>query len=251
MRLFTSLTVILLLGTVAAQERRPGQNVNFYSREKELALGQQLAREFRSHTTPFENADISAYVHATAARLAPQFPGGWPYQVEVVRENTGGALHEPATFPGGPVFVSVELLSESRSDAEFAGMLAHAMAHIASRQGTRELTRGATAQIGQVPLVFIGGDASGVPIGMRAFQRANESRCDDWAVKALAAAGYDPAGLASYLKRVQPAATADQLDSTLPDRDLRVIAILGDIAKLPPRAYATDPEFARVHFLVK
>ena len=108
MRLFTSLTVILLLGTVAAQERRPGQNVNFYSREKELALGQQLAREFRSHTTPFENVDVSTYVRDTAARLAPPFPGAWPYQVEVVRENTGGALHEPTTFPGGPVFVSVE-----------------------------------------------------------------------------------------------------------------------------------------------
>jgi predicted Zn-dependent protease len=252
MRFFSWFAAVLFLATASAQERQSGQGANFYSREKEIALGHQLAKEFRSHTTPFENVDVSTYVRDTAARLAPQFPGGWPYQVEVVRENTGGALHEPATFPGGPVFVSVELLAEARSEAEFVGMLAHAMAHIASRQGTRELTRGAMAQIGQAPMVWIGGDSSVVPIGMRAFQRANESRCDDWAVKALAAAGYDPAGLASYLKGVQPAATADQLDSTLPDRDLRIIAILAAIAKLPPRTHAAEgPEFARVHALVQ
>jgi len=31
----------------------------FKAREKEIALGQQLAKEFRSLTTHFENADIS------------------------------------------------------------------------------------------------------------------------------------------------------------------------------------------------
>jgi beta-barrel assembly-enhancing protease len=234
MRFFSCLAAILFVGTASAQDR---------SRDKEIALGQQLAREFRTHATPFDDAEVAAYFRDTAARLAPEFPDGWPYQVEVVRENTGGALHEPATFPGGPVFVSVELLAEARNEAEFAGILAHAMAHIADRHGR--------VQIGQGPIVFMGGDSSLLPLGMRPAQRASENRADDLAENALSAAGYDPAGLASYLKRVQPPATPNQVGATLPDREQRVAAILAAIAKLPPREYQTDDQFARMQLLLK
>jgi predicted Zn-dependent protease len=233
MRLCNYFAAILLLGTVSAQDR---------SREKELALGQQLAREFRNHTTPFENAEVSAYVRNTAGRLASQFPGGWSYHVEVVRENTGGAIHEPVAFPGGFLFVSVELLAEARSEAEFAGVLAHAMAHIADRDGM--------VQSGHGPVVYTGGDSSLMPLGMRPLQRASENQADDSAVPALSAAGYDPAGLASYLERVQPAAATHQGAATLPDRDQRVAAIVAAIAKLPPHQYTDSREFARVHPLV-
>lgn len=105
-------------------------------------------------------------MHVTSRRLDPQFPGNWPYQVEVVRENTVGALHEPT----GPIFMSVEILAEARSGAELAGVLAH----FALRHGTR-----------RTPATFMGGDSHVVPIGMRAFRRANESRYDDWAVIGL------------------------------------------------------------------
>ena len=43
----------------------------------------------------------------TGASLAAQFPGGWTYQLETIREDRGGVTNEPAAFPGGFVFVPV------------------------------------------------------------------------------------------------------------------------------------------------
>jgi hypothetical protein len=42
------LGAVLALAAAQAQQQEPGKGVNFYSREKEIALGQALAREFRS-----------------------------------------------------------------------------------------------------------------------------------------------------------------------------------------------------------
>jgi hypothetical protein len=47
---------MLAVGVAQGQERQPGQGVNFYSKDKEIALGQQLAMEVRQKTTPLDNA---------------------------------------------------------------------------------------------------------------------------------------------------------------------------------------------------
>src|SRR6185503_5991346 len=55
---------VVLLATLAvsAQERHEGQGVNFYSRQKEAALGAQLAQEVRQRTTPLESAVVRDFV---------------------------------------------------------------------------------------------------------------------------------------------------------------------------------------------
>jgi len=242
---------ILAVVLAQAQERQPGQGVNFYSKEKEVALGQQLAQEFRRSTTPLDNAAVADYVKRAGANFAAQLPGGWTYQIETVGqadpEGTPPAnpTHEATAFPGGFLFVSVHLIAAARNEAEFAGMLAHAMAHVAERHGTRFQTRNEIAQIG----AQIGAQAAAanmpdrqvgptVPLGMRTLQRAFERDADTLAVKTMAAAGYDPAGFASYLERLEPP------DS--PDRDQRLDALQAAIRQLPARTYQTGDEFARV-----
>ena len=149
------------------------------------------------------------------AKLAAQFPGGWTYRIETIREDQRGATHEPAAFPGGFIFVPADLITTARNEAEFAGMLAHAMAHVVV--GAPGMTWNAAGL--------------GVPMGVLGLQRANEAEADALAVKAMAAAGYDPAGLASYLRRVQPASG-------------RVAAIQAEIRQLPARTYHAGVEFS-------
>ncbi len=206
---------VLLLGIAHGQEQGSGK-------ARQIALGQQLAQEFRRKTTPVESAAVSEYVQRVGAKLAEQFPGGWTYRIETIREDQGGATHEPAAFPGGFVFVPADLITTARNEAEFAGMLAHAMAHVVA---------GAPGMTGNAA-------GLGVPVGVLGLQRANEAEADALAVKAMAAAGYDPAGLASYLRRVQPASG-------------RVAAILAQIRQLPARTYHTGVEFSLVQSEVR
>jgi predicted Zn-dependent protease len=204
---------VLAIGVAQAQERQPGQGVNFYTKDKEIALGTQLALQFGQKTTPLGVAAAGDYVKQVGANLAAQFPGGWTYRIETIREDQGGATHEPVAFPGGAIFVSVDLIAAARNEAEFAGMLAHAMAHVVARHWTRSATKTGLMPGDSGPAAF----RESVPMGMLAFQRAMEGEADYLAVKAMAAAGYDPAGLASYVGRVQaaPGSTGD----ALPPRD--------------------------------
>jgi hypothetical protein len=50
-------------------------------------------------------------------------------------DDTCEITHEPASLPGGYVFVPASLFVATHNEAEFAGMLAHAMEHVAERQG--------------------------------------------------------------------------------------------------------------------
>jgi predicted Zn-dependent protease len=72
----------------------------------------------------------------------------------MIHEST---IHEPATLPGGYVFVPAGLFLAAQDEAEFAGMLAHAMGHIALRHGTRQATRGVLIKQRSIPLIFMGG----------------------------------------------------------------------------------------------
>src|SRR5258708_11734013 len=102
----------------------------------------------------------------------------------------GGEAREPLSLPGGYIFVSSRLILTARNDAEFAGMLAHAMAHVAEHHGTRQATQGQVANNASIPLIFMGGwismgegDESLVPMAFRSTLRRLEVEADVLAVK--------------------------------------------------------------------
>jgi predicted Zn-dependent protease len=237
---------ILALGVAQAQQYQPGQGANFYSKDKEIALGQRLAQDVRQGTTPLIAQSVNDYVNRVGANLAAQFPGGWTFTFETVRERQGGATDEPVALPGGPIFVSADLIVTAQTEAEFAGMLAHAMAHVVARHYTRQATKEGLGEIQTASL-----PVSAIPMGMIAFRRAQESEADYLAVKAMMAAGYDPAGLASYLERVQPAPSKNDVMGKLPPRDRRIAAIRTEIQKQPAGDYHASDEFDRAQAEVK
>jgi predicted Zn-dependent protease len=133
-------------------------------------------------------------------------------------------------------------------------MLAHAMAHVVARHWTRLATKSDLMQIGMQASAakMPNSNGMGVPLGMLAFQRANEREADFIAVKAMADAGYDPAGMASCVERLQPPAGATAtVFQPLPDREERVSAIQAEIRKQPQRTYISSEDFARVKAQLK
>jgi predicted Zn-dependent protease len=222
---------------LAAQQR--------YSSEKEAAIGAALARDVRQSTTAVESPAVLEYVQRIGGLLSAQVSSSPSYTFSVIADDRGGPTHEPLSLPGGYIFVSSRLILTARNDAEFAGMLAHAMAHVAERHGTLQATHGQVANAATIPLIFMGGwvsmgedDESLLPIGFRSIKRGLETEADVLAVKMISGAGYAPEALLNYIGRAQ------RVDS----REARIAGIENAIRDLPPKAYSAGSmdEFARV-----
>src|SRR5712691_13353766 len=98
---------VVLLATLAvsAQERQAGQGVNFYSREKEAALGAQLAQEVRHRTTPLDSVVVRNFIEQIGRKLAAQLPApGISYTFTAIADDVSGPTHEPLSVPGGFIF---------------------------------------------------------------------------------------------------------------------------------------------------
>jgi predicted Zn-dependent protease len=243
MRLLLSVALLATL-VISAQERQAGQGVNFYSRTKEAAIGAQLAQQERQRTTPLASDTVREYVELVGHKLAAELP--LSYTFEVVADVMGGPTHEPLSLPGGYIFVPASLILTARNEAEFAGMLAHAMAHCAERHGTRQATRGEIANLSNIPLIFIGGGAEPMgPVGFSSLQRRFEIEADALAVKMTASAGYDPEALVRYIARVQPGDTV-RASSPMPTRESRLAAMEKAIQQLPTKIYSSADEFSRI-----
>jgi beta-barrel assembly-enhancing protease len=216
-----------------------------YRLQKESAFGQQLAKGYRLHHEPLDSAAVHDYIEQTGQRLIAALPNVPPfdYQFEATADFTGTFL-EPVSYPGGYVFIPAGLILEVRNEAEFAGTMAHAMAHIWVWHYADQKTRSRSAQKATVPLFFVwnSGTAALAPAATVAY----EPEADRLAVQLAASAGYDPSGLATFIARVQPTQAVRNTFVGYPSRDERVRAIQEAIRALPRQNYASSPDFARI-----
>jgi len=207
-------TIVLLLAValcVSAEDRL---------QEKENALGAQLASQVRKQTTPLNLPDAQSYIEALGRNLAPYIPAPGLWTFSVVNEKEGGSTCEPLALPGGYVFVPVQLILSAKNEAELAGMLAHAMAHVVQAQ---YLHRMPVQQLATIPLIFFDallGDDQIVPVSLLPEQRQHERDADETAVHAMAGAGYKPHTLLEYISRMQ--ADVDDRYSRLPPKPERL-----------------------------
>ena len=173
---------------------------------------------------------------------------GYTFSLALTFDSGINSTEEAVAVPGGYIFIPATLLLAAQDEAEFAGMLAHSMAHVVARHGTRQATRGQLANLSTVPLIFMGGWTGRqnqnvlVPLGFLGFMRLSEGEADRIAAEAMAAAGFDPAAFHRYVARTQQD-PADITRSSLPARDERLGAIQTTIAALPARTYSASAYF--------
>src|SRR3981081_1012194 len=163
--------------------RDVGKGVNFYSLEKEIALGKQLAQEVERQAKIIDDPVIAEYVNRVGQNLVRNSDAKVPFTIKVIDTEEVNAF----ALPGGFFFVNSGLLLKADSEAELAGVMAHEIAHVAARHGTRQATRGEIAQLATIPLIFMGGwtgygirQAASilVPVGFLKFSRGMESEAD-------------------------------------------------------------------------
>jgi predicted Zn-dependent protease len=225
----------------------PASGPNFYSREKETALGAQLAQQVRQTVAPVDNNAALSYVEQMGARLAARFPEPrFTYTFALIAGGSDDILKEPVALPGGYVFVPTSLFLTAQDDGEFAGMLAHAMAHVAARHGTRAASRESIAQLTVTPIIANGGVAglaarqasdALIPAALIKFSRDYEKEADGLAVNMVSAAGYDAEGLIRYISREQTNLSDSEAHNE------RIAAIQNAIQNLP---HSASDEFRQI-----
>src|SRR5437588_13074386 len=163
LRSFTSITLALLIATPftvfpkdskekdpeAIGDRNVSGKVNFYSLEKEIAIGKQLAQQVERQSKVVNDPVISEYVNRIGQNLVRNSDAKVPFTIKVIDSDVVNAF----ALPGGFFYVHSGLILRADSEAELAGVMAHEIAHVAARHGTKNATKGELAQMATIPLI--------------------------------------------------------------------------------------------------
>jgi predicted Zn-dependent protease len=265
-----SLLVVFCLVTPQAfagedKEKDPDQignrnvsgHVNFYSLEKEIALGKQLATEVERQAKIINDPVVSEYVNRVGQNLVRNSDAKVPFTIKVIDSEEVNAF----ALPGGFFFVNSGLILKADNEAELAGVMAHEIAHVAARHGTRQATRGEIANLATIPLIFMGGGWTTygiyqaasvlVPIGFLKFSRGMESEADLLGLEYMYKTGYDPQSFVDFFEKIETLekrkpGTMAKVFSTHPPTDSRITAAQTNISKYltaKPEYVLTTSEF--------
>src|ERR1700678_3040229 len=243
----------------AIGDRDVGKGVNFYSLEKEIAIGKGMAQQVERQAKIIDDPTIAEYVNRVGQNLVRNSDAKVPFTIKVINTEDVNAF----ALPGGFFFVNSGLILKADTEAELAGVMAHEIAHVAARHGTRQATRGTIAQLSTIPLIFLGGWAGYgirqaasvlVPVGFLQFSKAFESEADMLGLQYMYKTGYDPEAFVDFFEKIQSLekkkpGTMAKVFSTHPPTEDRIVTAQKNIQeylKARPEYVVTTSEFSDV-----
>lgn len=193
--------------TIGLRNINAGQ-MNFYSIEREIALGRELAAELESGSRILEDPEIAEYINRLGQTLVRSSDAQVPFVIKVIDSEEINAM----ALPGGFFYVNTGLIRAASEEAELAGVMAHEIAHVAARHSTEQVSKGRFFNFASLPLIFLGGpagyairQAAGLllPLQMLHFNRRAEREADFLGLQYLYKAGYDPTAFVSFFEKVK------------------------------------------------
>ena len=249
---YTSLIVITLM---LAGCGSGGGGFNLMSLEEEWQLGNQLSQEVARQVRINNDPAVNAYIRSMGERIVAQTPmARMPWQFHVVDDPAINAF----AIPGGHVYVNTGLINATANASELAGVMAHEITHGVSRHSTEQMSTqyGLSAlasivlgqnagNIQQIAAQVIAGGA------LARFSRGAEREADEQGIRYMAAAGYNPRGMATMFQKLmdnekrQPG-TVEKFFSTHPLTTERVRDAEKRAAAMGQTGATDEPEFQRI-----
>jgi predicted Zn-dependent protease len=181
---------------------------NWYSTDSEIKMGRQYAAEIEKSTKFINDPVVTEYVNRIGQNIVKNSDCKVPFTIKVIDSDEINAM----ALPGGFFYVNSGLILNADEEAELAGVMAHETAHVCAHHAAREMTRANYAQLGTIPLIFIGGwtgygiyeaASLAIPITFLHFSREFEAQADYLGVQYMYRAGYDPQAFISFFEKVQ------------------------------------------------
>ena len=221
-------------------------HLNFYGLEKEVALGKQLAQEVERSAKLIDDPVVTEYVNRVGQNLVRNSDAKVPFTIKVIDSDEVNAF----ALPGGFFYVNSGLILRAQEESELAGVMAHEIAHVAARHGTKQATKGDLVQIGMIPaMIFIPYTWAGyaayqgmnllIPMTFLKFSRDAEREADFLGLQYMYKAGYDPNSYVTFFERIQAdekrrPGTIGKAFSTHPPTPERIENTQKEIARILP-----------------
>ena len=229
------------------------------SRDKEIAIGRQLAAEVEQQAKMVDDPMITEYVNRVGQNIVLHSDAKVPFTIKVIDSDEVNAF----ALPGGYFFVNKGLILAADNEAELAGVMAHEIAHVAARHAMENSGKGAFMNYAALAGIIFGGpivstvlqNGGGILAGLASlkFSRGAEEEADNLGVQYLYAAGYDPIALSTMFEKLasqnkKKPGTLSKLFSTHPQNVERHDRSLQLVARFPEKEeyVISTSEFQRV-----
>jgi predicted Zn-dependent protease len=215
---------------------------NWYSTDTEIKMGKMYSMEIEKSTKFITDPVITEYVNRIGQNIVKNSDCKVPFTIKIIDSDEINAM----ALPGGFFYVNSGLILNADEEAEMAGVMAHETAHVCAHHAVREQTRMNYAQLGTIPLIFIGGwtgygiyeaASIAVPMTFLHFSREFEAQADYLGVQYMYRAGYDPQAFISFFEKIQA------LEKRKPGMVAKAFA---DHPQTPDRIVHSQEEIARI-----
>src|SRR5215510_7167283 len=219
--------------------------INFYSLDKEIALGRQLAAEVDRESKLVADPIVTEYINRIGQNLVLHSDAKVPFTIKVIDSSEINAF----ALPGGFLYVNRGVIEAADNEAEVAGVMAHEIGHVAARHGVEQASKANLINYASLPLIFLGGwggfairQAAGlaIPLSFLKFSRGMESEADRLGAQYLWASGYDPNAMVSFFEKLQARekkkpGTMAKVFSTHPMTGDRITEVQKLVARFPDK----------------
>ena len=117
----------------AIGNRKVGHGPEMYSLEHDIAIGKQLSQEVEKSAKFIDDPVINEYVNRVGQNIVKNSDCKVPFTIKVIDSDVVNAF----ALPGGFFYVNSGLVLHADEESELAGVMAHEIAHVCARHGTR------------------------------------------------------------------------------------------------------------------
>jgi len=230
----------------AIGDRKVSCHMNWFSLEKEMALGKSLAQEVEKSSKLIDDPIVTEYVNRVGQNLVRNSDAKVPFTIKVIDSDEVNAF----ALPGGFFYVNSGLILRAQEESELAGVMAHEISHVTARHGTCQATKGELTQLLSIPaMIFIPYSWAGyamyqglnlaIPLTFLKFSRDAEREADFLGIQYMYKAGYDPNAYVTFFERIQAdekrrPGTIPKVFSTHPPSAERIGNTQKEIARILP-----------------